>query len=448
MATHGNLSSVLLTDWYQLSMLDAYYRLGMTQTAVFEFFVRRLPQQRSFLIAAGLEQVLEYLENVSFTAAELAWLASTRRLSEEALQRLASFHFSGRVFAVPEGTVFFASEPILRVEAALPEAQLVESRIISLLNHQILVASKAARCRLAAPKAELIDFGMRRAHGAEAALLASRAAYIAGIDATATVEATYRFGIPAAGTMAHSFIQAHEFEADAFLNFARCHPQGVVLLIDTYDIQRAAKRVVELSRQLRREGIKIHGVRIDSGDLAEVAPAVRAVLDRGGCRDIRIFASGGLDEYSLDAMVEAHVPIDGFCLGTKLAVSEDVPSLDCAYKLQQYAGRPVRKLSQWKETWPGPRQVYRHYDASGYLSMDSLACEDEIIDGQPLLHEVMTNGRRLCSAPPLQEVRVYCAEQLARLPPAYRTLEHVLQAPVKVSQRQHQLATEVAQLAH
>ncbi|HWK51243.1 MAG TPA: nicotinate phosphoribosyltransferase, partial [Steroidobacter sp.] len=392
--------------------------------------------------------VLEYLEKVSFTAEELAWLASTRRLSEDTLQRLASFRFSGRVFAVPEGTVFFASEPILRVEATLPEAQLVESRIISLLNHQILVASKAARCRLAAPKAELIDFGMRRAHGAEAALLASRAAYIAGIDATATVEATYRFGIPAAGTMAHSFIQAHELEADAFLNFARCHPQSVVLLIDTYDIPRAAKRVVELSRQLRREGIKVHGVRIDSGDLAETAVAVRAVLDRGGCRDIHIFASGGLDEYSLDAMVAAHAPIDAFCLGTKLVVSEDAPSLDCAYKLQQYAGRPVRKLSQWKETWPGPRQVYRHYDASGYLSMDSLACEDEIIDGQPLLHEVMTNGRRLCSAPPLQEVRVYCAEQLARLPPAYRTLEHVLQAPVKVSQRQHQLAAEVAQLAH
>nr|WP_298726708.1 nicotinate phosphoribosyltransferase [uncultured Steroidobacter sp.] len=448
MATHGTVPSALLTDWYQLAMLDAYYRLGMTQTAVFEFFVRRLPQRRSFLIAAGLDQVLEYLEHVSFTAEEIGWLASTRRLSEEALQRLASFRFSGRVFAVPEGTVFFASEPILRVEAALPEAQLVESRIISLLNYQTLVASKAARCRLAAPKAELIDFGMRRAHGAEAALLASRAAYIAGIDATATVEASYRFGIPAAGTMAHSFIQAHELEADAFQNFARCHPQNVVLLIDTYDIQRGARRVVALAQRLRREGIKIHGVRIDSGDLAQAAIGVRAVLDRGGCRDIRIFVSGGLDEYAIDAMVAAHAPIDAFCLGTKLVVSDDAPSLDCAYKLQQYAGRPVRKLSQWKETWPGPRQVYRHYDASGYLSMDSLASEDEVIDGQPLLHEVMTNGRRLCSAPPLQEVRVYCAEQLARLPPSYRTLEHVLQAPVKVSQRQHQLAVELAQIAH
>ncbi len=344
--------------------------------------------------------------------------------------------------------MFFASEPILRVEAPLPEAQLVESRLVSLLHYQTLVASKAARCRLAAPKAELIDFGMRRAHGAEAALLASRAAYIAGIDATATVEASYRYGIPPAGTMAHSFVQAHEFEADAFLNFARCQPEGIVLLIDTYDVRRGAQRVAELSNQLRAEKIKIYGVRIDSGDLAESAVVVRAVLDRGGCGDVRIFASGGLDEYSIDAMVAVHAPIDAFCLGTKLVVSEDAPSLDCAYKLQQYDGRPVRKLSQWKETWPGPRQVYRQYDASGYLCMDSLACEDEIIDGQPLLHEVMTNGRRMGSPPPLQEVRVYCAEQLARLPPAYRTLERVLQAPVKVSQRQHQLAQEVGLVPH
>lgn len=448
MGERDALPSVLLTDWYQLSMLDAYYRLRMTQTAVFEFFVRRLPERRSFLVAAGLDQVLEYLENVRFTAEEIAWLDSTKRLSVDTLERLASFRFTGRVFAVPEGTVFFASEPILRVEAPLPEAQLVESRIVSLLHYQTLVASKAARSRLAAPKAELIDFGMRRAHGAEAALLASRAAYIAGIDATATVEASYRYGIPASGTMAHSFVQAHEFEADAFQNFARCHPLGVVLLIDTYDVQRGAQRVVELSHQLRVDGIKIQAVRIDSGNLAESARNVRAVLDRGGCEHVRIFASGGLDEYAIDAMIAARAPIDAFCLGTKLVVSEDAPSLDCAYKLQQYAGRPVRKLSPCKETWPGPRQVYRQYDASGYFCMDSLACEDEIIDGQALLHEVMTNGRRLGGSPSLEEARMYCAEQLARLPPAYRTLEHVLQAPVKVSRRQHQLAEEMAQIPH
>lgn len=453
MSTHGRmrqsqLPSVLLTDWYQLSMLDAYYRLGMEQTAIFEFFARRLPERRSFLVAAGLDQVLEYLQNLHFTSEEIAWLASTKRLSTSSLERLASFRFTGRVFAMPEGTVFFGSEPILRVEAPLPEAQLVESRIVNLLHYQTLVASKAARCRLAAPKAQLIDFGMRRAHGAEAACLASRASYIAGIDATATVEASYRYGIPLAGTMAHSFVQAHELESEAFLNFARCHPRNVVLLIDTYDVLRGAERVVELAHRLRSEGIQVQGVRIDSGDLGDSARAVRAVLDRGGCNDVRIFVSGSLDEYAIDAMVAAKAPIDAFCLGTRLAVSEDAPSLDCAYKLHQYAGRPVRKLSQGKETWAGPRQVYRRYDARGYLGTDVLACADEVVDGQPLLHELMTNGRRLYCAPPLTEVRVYCAEQLARLPPAYRSLEHALHGPVKVSQRQHQLADEVAQMSH
>lgn len=447
-AHESNPSSVLLTDWYQLSMLDAYYRLGMEQTAVFEFFVRRLPQRRSFLVAAGLEQVLDYLQNLHFSAEEIAWLESTERLSKSTLERLATFRFTGRVFAVPEGTVFFASEPILRVEAPLPEAQLVESRIVSLLHYQTLVASKAARCRLAAPKAELIDFGMRRAHGAEAAALSSRASYIAGIDATATVEAARRYGIPMAGTMAHSFVQAHELESQAFLNFARCHPNNVVLLIDTYDVIQGAQRVVELAQRLRSDGIRIGGVRIDSGDLAESARGVRAVLDQGGCRDVRILVSGSLDEYAVDALVAAKAPIDGFCLGTRLAVCEDAPSLDCAYKLHQYAGRQVRKLSPWKETWPGPRQVYRRYDSSGYLCMDVLGCEDESIEGQPLLHEVMTNGRRMCCAPSLKEVRLYCAEQLAKLPPAYRTLEHVLQSPVKISERQHQLAAEVAQIPH
>ncbi len=445
MATHSNPPSALLTDWYQLSMLDAYYRLGFEQTAVFEFYVRRLPRGRNFLVAAGLEQALEYLESLRFTEEELAWLASTQRLSTTALERLAKFRFTGRVFAVPEGTVVFASEPLLRVEAPLPEAQVIESRIVSLLHYQTLVASKAARCRLAAPKTQLIDFGMRRAHGAEAALFASRACYIAGFDATATIEASYRFGIPLAGTMAHSFVQAHELESQAFLNFARCHPQNVVLLIDTYDVLRAAQRVVELSHKLQGEGIQIRGVRIDSGDLLELSRDVRDILDRGNCSHIKIFVSGGLDEYSVEAMEAAGAPIDAYCLGTRVVVSEDAPSLDCAYKLQQYAGRPVRKLSQSKESWPGARQVYRQYDASGYIGMDVLACEDEAIDGEPLLREVMTNGRRLCGPPSLQQLRDHCAEQLAKLPPPYRSLEHVLQSPVKVSRRQHDLAAEVAQ---
>jgi nicotinate phosphoribosyltransferase len=440
--------SALLTDLYQLTMLDAYYRLGMEQTAIFEFFVRRLPERRSFLVAAGLEQVFDYLENVRFSAEELDWLASTRRLGSVTIERLRNFRFTGRVFAVPEGTVFFAHEPILRVEAPLPEAQLVESRIINLLHYQTLVASKAARCRLAAPKAELVEFGMRRAHGAEAALLASRACFIGGLDATATVAASYRYGIPMAGTMGHSFVQAHELETQAFQNFARMHPDNVVLLIDTYDVTRAAQRVVDLGHRLRGEGIRVKGVRIDSGDLAQVATSVRSILDRGDCKDVRIFASGALDEYSIEALQAARAPIDVFCLGTHLTISEDAPALDCAYKLQQYAGRPVRKLSPWKETWAGPRQVYRQYDPSGYIAMDVLAGEDEVIDGKALLREVMIDGHRTCPCPSLKSVREYCTEELCHLPQALRSLEHVLQAPVKITHRQRELAAEVAQRAH
>ena len=226
-------ASPLLTDLYQLTMLDAYYRLGMDKPAVFEFAVRRLPHARNFLVAAGLQQVLDYLENLRFGAEDIEWLASMQRFSPEFLTRLRDFRFTGEVYAMREGTVFFGSEPVLRVVAPLPQAQIVESRIVNLLQYQTLVASKAARCRLAAPRAQLVDFGMRRAHGAEAACLCSRASYIGGFDATATVEASRKFGVPPAGTMAHSFVQAHEMELEAFRNFALCHPQNVVLLIDT-----------------------------------------------------------------------------------------------------------------------------------------------------------------------------------------------------------------------
>src|SRR6185369_80163 len=309
-ASHANASApALLTDLYQLTMLDAYYTLGMEKPAVFEFFVRRLPAGRNFLVAAGLEQVLDYLENLRFSADEIEWLASTQRFSASFIERLSKFRFTGQVYALREGTVFFASEPVLRVVAPLPEAQLVESRIVNLLHYQTLVASKAARCRLAAPRAELIDFGMRRAHGAEAAALCSRASYIAGFDSTATVEASRRFGIPVAGTMAHSFVQAHEMELEAFRNFAKCRPDNLVLLIDTYDIARGARRAVEVATQLRSSGVTVKGVRIDSGDLAAEARRVRGILDSLGAKDIRILVSGSVDEYSIAAMKADQVPV-------------------------------------------------------------------------------------------------------------------------------------------
>jgi nicotinate phosphoribosyltransferase len=436
----------LLTDLCQLTMLDAYHQLGMNEPAVFEFFVRRLPSARNFLIAAGVEQVLDYLQDLRFTSAEIEWLASAQRLSGAFLERLAGLRFTGDVYAMREGTVFFASEPVLRIVAPLPEAQLVESRIVNLLHYQILVASKAARCRLAAPAAQLVDFGMRRAHGAEAACLCSRASYIAGFDATATVEAAREFGIPALATMAHSFVQAHEMELDAFRNFAICHPDNVVLLIDTYDTTRGARRAAELAKQLRSRGVQVSGVRIDSGDLAAEARRVRDVLDAAGERDIRILVSASVDEYAIADMEAKQAPIDTYCVGTRLAVSEDAPALDCAYKMQQYAGSMCRKRSQWKETWPGPRQVYRQYGPRGQICGDVLCCADEIYEGRRLLNLVMTGGRRTGAAPSLDALRAYCREELTTLPVTLRTLQHVTYSPAKVSDRQHALVEALDQV--
>lgn len=436
--------SALLTDLYQLTMMDAYYRLNMEQTAVFEFFVRRLPQTRNFLVAAGLEQVLDYLENLRFTADEIDWLASTGRFSATLLERLRELRFTGRVLAMPEGTVFFANEPILRVEASLPQAQLVESRILNLLHYQTLVASKAARCRLAASSdRQLIDFGMRRAHGAEAACLASRANYIVGVASTATVAAARRYGIPVVGTMAHSFIQAHDLETEAFRHFAECHPNNLVLLIDTYDTRRGAQRVVELARELRTRGVRVRGVRIDSGDLAAEAHAVRGILNAAGFEEIRIFVSGNLDEHAIEALERAAAPVDAYCVGTRVDVSADAPALDCAYKLQEYAGVPRAKHSSGKETWPGPHQVYREYDANGLIAQDVLARANEALPGRVLLTEVMNEGRRTSKDPTLAEIRDYCAQELATLPAELRALEKAPREPMRVSSALQALAEEV-----
>lgn len=436
--------SPLLTDLYQLTMLEAYFQSRIEDTAVFEFFVRRLPEQRNFLVAAGLEQTLTFLQGLHFDQEELDWLAASGKFKPGFIDRLAGLRFTGDVDAMAEGTVFFADEPILRVIAPMPEAQLVESRLVNLLHLQTLIASKAARCVLTAPDKQLVDFGMRRAHGAEAAMAAARASYLAGFAATATVLAEQRFGIPTVGTMAHSFVQAHDGEEEAFLNFARCHPDNAVLLIDTYDTLRGARRVVELAPRLAAEGIALRGVRIDSGDLGALSREVRKILDTGGCAALKIFLSGNLDEFRLDELVRAQTPADGFGIGTHLDVSEDAPSLDCVYKLQEYAGMPRRKRSSGKATWPGRKQVFRHLDGAGRLSRDVLGLLDEESPGQTLLHPVMRGGERLRAAPALAQSREYCAQQLATLPEPLRGLRPARTPyPVGVSDALAALASRV-----
>ena len=426
-------NSALLTDLYQLNMMQAYLESGLTETAVFEFFVRKLPQRRGFLVAAGLAQFVDYLLDLQFSENELRWLSASGRFSEGMLAYLADLRFTGDVDAMPEGTVFFADEPILRVTAPLPVAQLVETRAINLLQFESLIASKAARMVLAAPGKTLVDFGLRRAHGAEAGLLAARASYLAGFTGTATVPAAALFGIPIFGTMAHSFIQAHTDEARAFEDFARARPDGVVLLIDTYDTEAAAEKVVALAPKLKRDGIEISGVRLDSGDLADHARKVRKILDAGGLHDTIIFASGGLDERELQEFTEGGAPIDGYGLGTQLTTSADVPAFDCAYKLEEYAGTPRRKKSEGKATWPGRKQVWRRVDAAGRMTGDTIALEGEAVDGEPLLVPVMRDGQLIAPLPTLDRSRERAAANLAAMPDSLRELREGAPYPVEIS---------------
>ena len=432
--------SPLLTDLYELSMLEAYAADGMAETAVFELFFRKLPPQRGFLMAAGLEQAVAFLEAVHFSADDLQWLREVGLFAPGFVDLLADFRFSGDVDAMPEGTVFFPDEPVLRVTAPLPQAQLVETRLINLVHFQTVIASKAARMVLAAPGRQLVDFGLRRAHGAEAGLLAARASYLAGFDGTATVLAGRAFGIPVVGTMAHSFVQAYDHEATAFEHFARTRPNALTLLIDTYDTERGAAVVAALAPRLAAEGITIAAVRLDSGDLAKHAHAVRAILDAAGWPSIRIFASGGLDEHSLQHLADA--PIDGFGVGTSLAAASDAPALDCAYKLQEYAGRPRRKRSEGKATWPGRKQVYRRYHADGTIAGDVVALLDETVDGEPLLRPAMRHGRRVDGFPALADARARAARDLARLPGHLRRLQPA-SVPVEISAGIRAMAEQV-----
>ena len=410
-------SSLLLTDLYELNMLDAYLQTGMTETAVFEFFVRRLPESRGFLVAAGLEQALAFLEGATFWPDEIEWLASMGQFSDQLLTYLADFQFTGDVDAMAEGSIFFPDEPILRLSAPLPEAQLLETRLINILHFQTVIASKAARMVLAAPGKLLLDFGLRRAHGAEAGLLAARASYLAGFDGTATTLAGQRFGIPVYGTMAHSFVQAHETEMQAFEAFARTRPDNLILLIDTYDTEVGAARAVAMAQSLAGEGIRLFGVRLDSGDLAAHARQVRRILDRGGQREVRIFASGGIDETVLAQFSKQDAPIDGYGIGTSVGTSSDAPALDCAYKLQSYAGKPKRKRSEGKATWPGAKQVYRHHDKDGVVVRDTLTLVDDTQSGEPRLSPQMRGGQRVGTEIDLAAARLHARCELQTLPP-------------------------------
>jgi nicotinate phosphoribosyltransferase len=434
----------LFTDLYELTMLQAYFEEKMHESAVFSLFVRRLPQRRNFLLACGLDTVLSQLETLRFAPADLEYLESLGLFKKPFLDWLADFRFRGDVYAMAEGTPFFANEPLLEVVAPLPEAQLIETLVMNQITLQTVLASKAVRLVTAAQRRPVIDFGARRMHGIDAALKAARAFHVAGVAGTSNVLAGRLYGVPVLGTMAHSYIQAHKNEARALADFARLYPE-TVLLVDTYDTLTGIERVIDLARQLGNE-FKVRGVRLDSGDLGALAHAGRQRLDEAGLGNVEIIASGGLDEDQIAELLRNDAPIDGFGVGTSMGVSSDAPDFDIAYKLAEYAGQGRLKLSSGKPILPGRKQVFRRQH-DGLFSGDVIGRWDEALPGTPLLRQVMAEGRRCAEhVTDLESMRTHCREQLECLPAPVRAIDPSDSPyPVEVSTALHRHQQEVTE---
>jgi nicotinate phosphoribosyltransferase len=417
-------ASGLLTDLYELTMAAGYFETHFDARATFELFVRHLPPRRNFLVAAGLDQALEFLENLHFSAEHIAYLRqhpAFARISTNFFDYLASLRFTGDVLAMPEGTVCFPDEPLLRVTAPAAEAQIVETALLATISFQTMIASKAVRVVEAAAGRPVIEFGARRAHGIESGVLAARAAYIGGCQGTSDVEAGYQFHIPAYGTQAHSWIMAHETEEEAFAKFLDVFPRHAVLLVDTYDVRNSVEKVIAMGR-------KPLGLRLDSGDLAADSIWAREKLDKAGWSDVEIFASGDLDEDRITELLATGARIDTFGVGTALSTSSDAPSLGVLYKLVEVErGGEVHiaaKFSAAKVTYPGRKQVFRSTDADGQYAGDVIALESEQVPGgEPLLVPAMRNGRRVQAPEPLPEAQKRCRAQVGRLPASLRKLE-------------------------
>ena len=437
-----SLNPALLTDQYELTMAAAYFDHGRFDHATFSLFIREYPPDRGYFISAGLERVLDFLENFHFDPADIDALAAGGRFSESFLQYLSELRFTGHVHAIPEGQVFFKDEPVLEVTAPIIEGQLVETFVINAINLPVSIATKAARCVDAAEGRRLVDFSLRRTQGMDAGLTVARSSYLAGFAGTSNVLAGIRDGIPAFGTMAHSFVTSFPDEKDAFTAFAETFPENTVLLIDTYDTLSGARKAVEVAREMARKGHQLRGVRLDSGDMAQLSRDVRTILDGEGYSDVEIFASGGFDEHKIQDVIFRGAQIDAFGVGTKMGVSADAPYTDIAYKLVRYADRPVLKLSSGKRTLVGEKQVFRRREA-GELAGDVIALRGESVPGDPLLTPVMHGGRRTHPAESLETIRDRCAEALNSLPPGCRKLRTPDEYPVTLGEELARLQREV-----
>jgi nicotinate phosphoribosyltransferase len=442
------MPSALATDLYQITMMAGYHASGQTEPRTFELFVRELPAQRQYLVAAGIEQAVEYLTALRFTPDEIAWLRALPALADVPAsffeEYLPAFRFTGDLWAVEEGEVVFSHEPILRVTAPAGEAQLVETALLGIITFQTSVASKAARVVAAAAGRAVIEFGSRRAHGPDAALHAARAAYIAGCVATSNVEAGRRFGVPISGTMAHSWVMGHSDEIDAFRQYMQIFGSHSTLLIDTYDTLGAARRIVAA-------GLRPTAVRLDSGDLLALSRGVRRIFDEGGLTATRILVSGDLDEQRIAGLVAAGAPIDGFGVGTAISAVRDAPALGGVYKLVETmeggTPRPTVKLSTGKRTFPGRKQIWRVTEG-GVARHDVMGLEGEQgQEGRPLLACAIRHGARVHAPEPIADARQRCLARVAQLPPPIRALEAGPPFPVRISGALDQLARSAVRRA-
>jgi nicotinate phosphoribosyltransferase len=432
----------LIVDLYELTMAASYFQVGFNEPATFSVNVRRMPPRRGFVVAAGIERVLEALEAFCFEQAALDYLASLKLFTLDFLAFLGRLRFTGEVRAMPEGSIFFADEPVLEITAPLIEAQIIETLVLNQVGLASLLATKAAREMLSARGRGLIDFGLRRAQGADAGLIAARSSYLAGFIGTSNVLAGRRYGIPLYGTMAHSYVMAHESEREAFANYTALFPTLSTLLVDTYDTAQGVENAVRIALDLKRDGHKLQGIRLDSGNLAALSLSARRALDQAGLQNVAIVASGNLDEYLIDQLVRAGAPIDVFGVGTDIAVSSDAPALDIVYKLVEYAGAPRIKTSTSKSSIPGRKQVFRAANASGgfYADLIGLATEgvasvarefkpqSEVTVG--LLQGLMSSGHRIGVRPSLAESRAHLLDSMAHLELRYKELDKPPSYPV------------------
>ena len=428
----------LFIDYYELTMCASYFDNKNFEPATFDLFIRRLPENRSYFLFAGLEEALQYLQNIKFTDEHLAYLKK-QGFCQDFLDYLGGFKFTGDVWAVPEGTVSFPNEPLIRITAPIIEAQLVETFLLNTINLQTMIATKASRVVHAAKGKSVIEFGLRREHGIDAGMKVARSSYIAGCQGTSNVLAGMAYGIPVFGTMAHSFIMSYPKEIDAFRAFAKTFPSKSTLLIDTYDDIAGAEKAVIVAKELETKGFRLGGVRLDSGDLAKTSKKVRKILDDNGLGYVKIFVSGDLDEFKITHLLNDGARIDAFGVGTKMGTSADRPYLDVIYKLCETmttdgSFSPIMKLSQDKITLHGRKQVYRFKEGAGRFKKDVIALADERAEGEPLLVKVMENGNLSYNLPSLEKIRTAASKNLSALPEEYKTLINAPIYPVELSQ--------------